>query len=284
MATLKQRLHRKNASGTYDTIHFETSADLIVGSVPIAHGGTGATNAARARTNLGITPGNIGAAASSHKHAATDITSGTMNSARLPTIPVNKGGTGRTTLTSGYFLRGNGTGAITMSSPDEVRAAIGIGSKEVTDPPAAPMSIPSVGGTLSWAGYNWIVVHKLTGIAILACSTIPSTTKWSDNVIGEYMGSTLFNVAMEFAATLKLYACDYVLDFYGGKVFVASYDQLNGEFDYFTSNSRRQCQSTNYWTSSPGSNGVWCVNSDGSINGINSSGMCGFRPFVALRR
>lgn len=29
MATLKQRLHRKNASGTYDTIYFETSADLI---------------------------------------------------------------------------------------------------------------------------------------------------------------------------------------------------------------------------------------------------------------
>lgn len=29
MATLKQRLHRKNASGTYDTIHFETEASLV---------------------------------------------------------------------------------------------------------------------------------------------------------------------------------------------------------------------------------------------------------------
>ena len=43
MATLKQRLHRKNASGTYDTIYFETSADLITGTLSIAHGGTGQT-------------------------------------------------------------------------------------------------------------------------------------------------------------------------------------------------------------------------------------------------
>lgn len=30
MATLKQRLHRKNASGTYDVIHYESSSDLII--------------------------------------------------------------------------------------------------------------------------------------------------------------------------------------------------------------------------------------------------------------
>ena len=78
MATLKQRLHRKNSSGTYDTIHFETSADLIVGSVAVANGGTGATTAAAARTNLGITPANIGAAASSHAHTAANVTAGTL--------------------------------------------------------------------------------------------------------------------------------------------------------------------------------------------------------------
>lgn len=30
MATLKQRLHRKNSSGTYDTVHLESSSDLIL--------------------------------------------------------------------------------------------------------------------------------------------------------------------------------------------------------------------------------------------------------------
>ena len=74
MATLKQRLHRKNASGVYDTIHFETSADLITGTLPISHGGTGATSAANARTALGITPTNIGAAASSHTHTTSQVT------------------------------------------------------------------------------------------------------------------------------------------------------------------------------------------------------------------
>ena len=113
MATLKQRLHRKNSSGTYDTIHLETSADLIVGTLgiahggtgltaspsllvdlasdqtanvlqtsprpgcggilPIARGGTGATTAANARTN-------IGAAASSHTHPASQVTAGTLPS------------------------------------------------------------------------------------------------------------------------------------------------------------------------------------------------------------
>ena len=30
MATLKQRLHRKNSSNTYDTVHLESSSDLIL--------------------------------------------------------------------------------------------------------------------------------------------------------------------------------------------------------------------------------------------------------------
>ena len=65
--------------------------------VPVANGGTGATTAASARTNLGVTPANIGAAAATHNHSAANITSGTMSVSRLPTITVAKGGTGATT-------------------------------------------------------------------------------------------------------------------------------------------------------------------------------------------
>lgn len=66
-----------------------------------------------------------GKAASSHTHGAGDITSGTFASARLPTVPVNKGGTGRTTLTSGRYLAGNGTSAVTLKTAAQVASDIG---------------------------------------------------------------------------------------------------------------------------------------------------------------
>jgi len=45
---------------------------------------------------------------------ASNISSGTLNSDRLPTVPVSKGGTGKTTLTSGYALIGNGTSSVNL--------------------------------------------------------------------------------------------------------------------------------------------------------------------------
>lgn len=53
-----------------------------------------------------------------HTHSTSNITSGTLSSDRLPTIPVSKGGTGLTSLTSGQALIGNGTGAITTRAID----------------------------------------------------------------------------------------------------------------------------------------------------------------------
>mgnify|MGYP003318295348 CR=1 FL=1 len=55
------------------------------GVIPIDSGGTGATTAQAARTNLG-------AAAASHNHSATDITSGTL--------PAARGGTGAGSVTA----------------------------------------------------------------------------------------------------------------------------------------------------------------------------------------
>jgi membrane-bound inhibitor of C-type lysozyme len=43
---------------------------------------------------------------------ASDLTSGTLSSDRLPTVPVTKGGTGATSLTSNAILAGNSTSAV----------------------------------------------------------------------------------------------------------------------------------------------------------------------------
>lgn len=61
--------------------------EQLGGTLPISKGGTGATSAAAARTN-------IQAAKNVHKHNASDIDSGTLSSDRFPTIPITKGGTG----------------------------------------------------------------------------------------------------------------------------------------------------------------------------------------------
>lgn len=92
-SVLKNRGASVSADATSDDLANAINSEVV----PVANGGTGATSAANARTNLGITPANIGAAATSHNHSAANITSGTLNSARLPTIPVTKGGTGATT-------------------------------------------------------------------------------------------------------------------------------------------------------------------------------------------
>ena len=49
---------------------------------------------------------------------ASNISSGTLATARLPTVPVANGGTGATTLTANNVLLGNGTSAVQAVAPD----------------------------------------------------------------------------------------------------------------------------------------------------------------------
>lgn len=113
-------------SGTLDTARLPT--------MPIAKGGTGATSAAQARTNLGAaaashthTVGNITdfpatMPPSAHTHNASDINAGTLDSARLPTVPVAKGGTGATTAEQARAILGAASADHTHT-PEAIGAA-----------------------------------------------------------------------------------------------------------------------------------------------------------------
>lgn len=54
--------------------HTHTQSQISDTPITVANGGTGATTESAARTNLGITPANIGAAAATHNHAGQAIT------------------------------------------------------------------------------------------------------------------------------------------------------------------------------------------------------------------
>ena len=159
MAIYEYRIRRKNDEGNYDILHVESDAALILryddegaenGTVESAlrnlesqvNTMSGSTMGTKADKVSGATSGNFAGldangnltdsgkkaadfAAASHNHAASAINSGTLSSDRLPTVPVSKGGTGLTTLTSGSFLKGNGTSAVTLRTPAQVLSDIG---------------------------------------------------------------------------------------------------------------------------------------------------------------
>ena len=72
-----------------------------------------------------VTADQIGAAKATHNHAASAINSGMLASARLPTVPVSKGGIGKTSVTAGSYLAGDGTNAMIEKTPAQVLSDIG---------------------------------------------------------------------------------------------------------------------------------------------------------------
>lgn len=119
-----------------------TSLSELSGTLPVNQGGTGATDAATARTNLGVTPANIGAATSDHSHSLTSL-SGTLS--------VAKGGTGATdaaTARSNLGITPGNIGAATANHSHALTSMTGTLSiaKGGTGATTAAAALAALGG------------------------------------------------------------------------------------------------------------------------------------------
>jgi hypothetical protein len=96
-------------NGTITTGTWQASA------IGVAYGGTGATTASAARTNLGLVIG-TDVPALSHTHSALEVTSGQFDIARIPSLPASQIGSGvlatarlgTGTASASNYLRGDG--------------------------------------------------------------------------------------------------------------------------------------------------------------------------------
>ena len=123
MATLKYRLNRKNSSGGYDTIHYETSSNIVMRNngetVEVALARADSHEANRSNPH-NVTAAQVGAAASSHTHAAGDVTSGTFAAARIPNLAASKINAG--TLNGRVLANASATATIGTAQLRNIRA------------------------------------------------------------------------------------------------------------------------------------------------------------------
>ena len=153
------------------------------------------------------TASEIGAAAASHNHAASDITSGTLSSDRLPTVPVAKGGTGATTAAAALTNLGaaaashnHAASAITSGTLAVARGGTGVTSNpsmlvDLASTTAASVFAasprPGVTGTLP-------IANGGTGAtSASAARTALGAAAASHN----HSGETIKPVAIEFSGT-----------------------------------------------------------------------------------
>jgi len=152
----------------------------------------------------------------------------------------------------------------------------------------------AVGNLVTFDNKSWRVVHQEGTHWYLAAKDIYSITSFSTGNLA-YKNSTLANVASTYeseqlSTIAKEYCLDVTVEYVTAKVFVPTYDQCNGGFEYYNSNTNRICNYNDsaraWWMSDrygTSSNGMRYVYASGEITGSSTPTLGnGFRPHIVI--
>ena len=141
--------------------------------------------------------------------------------------------------------------------------------------------IGNVGDIMTFAGQQWIISHKTASEAYLTLQNLDGESTWNN------LQATCTSWASKLNASAQAVLKSVTAGNTSGKVFVATYEQMNGGFSYFNSNSRRNVGDS-YWTSTEyNSDTAWRVFTNGSLGhnvygGYDKSNSLGFRPSICI--
>ena len=264
MGIRRERLRRKTASGTYDTIHLETSADIVLLSdgsglledelakvKPIEKGGTGSSTADEALRSLINGCETLDKAEAGDWLFVLDKDAQTVKKISLEELKKFSGGSGGS------------------EEPEE----------PVTNPNWPDKSQLTLGNTISWAGHDWIVSHVTSTEVYLTLKGL------SGNSTGFNLQNACTTFANKFTEEQKECLKSVTAGNTSGIVFVATFDQMEGGFRYFNSKSRRSINAI-YWTSTNNAPfELYYVDTDGRLEYTtfeDKTNSYGFRPSVCI--
>ena len=149
------------------------------------------------------------------------------------------------------------------------------------------LAIGNVGDIMTFAGQQWIISHKTASEAYLTLNGLSGNSTWYD------LQQKCTNLANSLNEAQKNCLKSVTAGNTSGKVFVATKDQMGGEyggFSYFNSNSRRNVGDY-YWTSTDAGahvDAAWVVTSYEGFDEHDDHGYSykshslGFRPSICI--
>ena len=108
------------------------------------------------------------------------------------TLPVANGGTGLTSLTSGYYLVGNGTGQVTLQSPSQLQSSLGLDQY-------AKIQTGSYTGTGTYGSSNPNSLTFNFSIKVFQISPYSSSTLFSSRIGSETIANQIMWVPIFYS-------------------------------------------------------------------------------------